>query len=77
MARLEPGMLAIAIGFLLLVLSVLGGAARPHLATLFGIKEATTEISLMRSLFAVVLGSLTLILLGFLNLMGVIPWWQR
>ncbi len=71
-----PGILAVVVGLLVVGLSVLGTAARPHLAQWFGIKDATTEISLMRSMFAVTLTGLALILLGFLNLMHIVPWWK-
>ncbi len=73
---LDPGALAVDIGLLLVLLSVIGIAARPKLTQLLGIKEATAEISLMHSMLAITLAGLALVLLGFLNLMGVIPWWK-
>lgn len=72
----SPGRLAIGVSTLLFGFGIWAMAARPVFFRNLGIETANSEIAAAQGLVIVLLVSAILLIVGFLNLMGALPWWS-
>lgn len=69
-----PGRLAIEVGLLLSAYSVWVISTGSVIRDVLDMKDANVEFEALRAASIVVIFALLLVLLGFLNLFGVLPW---
>ena len=70
----HPGRLAIELGFMLALFSILTQTIRPLIIRFLSVKDAESEFTIGKGISLAFWTSVVLVLLGFLNLMGVVPW---
>ena len=70
----SPGRLAVEVGLLLSVYSVWALASGSLLLSKLRLKDANVELAALQATSIVVFFALLLLILGFLNLFGVLPW---